>query len=54
MAVPISTQDTQVIHLVGTASHEMLLQSSNPYYLRLYQENMVLNSMLRAHVNSER
>jgi hypothetical protein len=54
MAVPVSTQDTQVIHLVGTASHEILLQSNNPHYLRLYQENMVLSSMLRARVNNER
>ena len=47
---PISTQDLQVMHLLGSASHQLLLQSGNPHYFRLYQENVVL----RARIDNER
>jgi hypothetical protein len=50
MTVPTTLQDLHVIQTVGTASHETLLQSSNPHYSRLFLENM----MLKVHVFNER
>ncbi len=42
----ITAQDLQFIRMLGSASHESLLQSNNPYYARLYQESMILKALI--------
>jgi hypothetical protein len=46
----ITQQNLQFIQLLATTSHQTLLQSTNPHYLRLYEENM----MLKTRMNNER
>ena len=44
MTAPPTVQDLQFIQMLATVSHQILLQSSNPHYSRLYQENMVFKA----------
>ena len=50
MLPPITAQNLQFIRMLGSASHESLLQSNNPYYAKLYQESMIL----KARIDNER
>ncbi len=42
----ITAEDLQFIRMLGSASHESLLQSNNPYYARFYQESMILKALV--------
>ena len=46
----ITQQNLQFIQWLATASHQTLLQSTNPHYFKLYEENMMFN----ARMNNER